>query len=76
MKSNRSATTCRWAVPTLFQPAPIWMESWGRPWTCVRDAQAQPLDTTEVCADCPRWDARDDAESAGGPTPRLNPTDA
>jgi len=52
------ASTCRWAVPTLFLPAPFWWEAEDRPWACLREATPRVLETTEVCADCPYWEAR------------------
>jgi hypothetical protein len=65
MRTQRSATTCRWAVPTLFQPVPTWLDAWDRPWTCVRDNPARPLETTEVCHECSRWEAREQKSAAG-----------
>lgn len=50
------ASTCRWAVPTLFLPAPFWWEADDRPWSCIRGAAPRVLETTEVCATCPYWE--------------------
>jgi hypothetical protein len=58
METKRSASNCRWAVPTLFQPSPIWIEAWDCPWTCVRDTPSRRLKTTEECGTCVRWEAR------------------
>jgi 2,3-bisphosphoglycerate-dependent phosphoglycerate mutase len=55
--AEHHASTCRWAVPTLFVPVPFWWEAEDRPWTCVRGAP-RTLETTEVCADCPYWEPR------------------
>lgn len=55
---SRSASTCRWAMPTLFLQAPFWFESEHAPWTCLRDAAPQVLTSTEPCALCPRWEPR------------------
>jgi hypothetical protein len=49
------ASTCRWAVPTLFLQAPFWWEAEDRPWSCIRGTTPRVLATTEVCADCPYW---------------------
>jgi hypothetical protein len=49
------AATCRWATATLHMPAPLWLESWDRPWTCLCGAAPRALPTTDVCASCPRW---------------------
>jgi hypothetical protein len=59
----------------LFQPVPTWLDASDRPWTCVRDASAGPLETTEVCVDCPRWEPRDDRRSAPPQPPRVDPKD-
>jgi len=57
MERPRNAANCRWAVPTLFLSAPAWLQAWDAPWTCVRDDEVRPLDSTEQCADCPRWES-------------------
>lgn len=56
METTHGARTCRWAVPTLFLPPPIWMGAWDAPWVCLQNAQPRLLDSTEVCAACPRWE--------------------
>ena len=58
MDVKQTAATCKWARPTLFESAPTWLEASDRPWTCERDAAARPLETTEICVDCPRWEPR------------------
>jgi hypothetical protein len=50
------ASTCRWAVPTIFLPAPFWWQAEDRPWACVRGETPRLLETTEACAECPHWD--------------------
>lgn len=57
MERSPNAANCRWAVPTLFLSAPAWLQAWDDPWSCVRDGEARPLDSTEPCADCPRWES-------------------
>ena len=56
METKRSATSCRWAIPTLFQAEPIWLDAWARPWTCMRDSAPRTLLTTEECRSCPGWE--------------------
>lgn len=58
MDVKRTAANCQWARPTLFEPDPTWLEASDRPWACERDTAPKPLDTTEICADCPRWEPR------------------
>lgn len=55
---TRSASACRWAVPTLSRDAPEWLEAESAPWTCVKDAEAKVLESTEPCETCPHWEAR------------------
>jgi hypothetical protein len=55
--AEHHASSCQWAVPTVFLPAPFWWESEDRPWACVRTGTPRTLETTEVCADCPYWTA-------------------
>jgi len=62
MDVKRTAANCKWARPTLFQAGPTWLEAWERPWTCERDAEPRPLESTEVCVDCPRWELRQPSE--------------
>jgi hypothetical protein len=63
--THRSASTCRWAVPTISLPDPVWTEADQSPWTCVRDATPRVLETTERCAACPRWEPRLDGPLHG-----------
>lgn len=58
MTAKRSASTCKWAKPTISMPLPTWLEAWDRPWTCVLDGAARTLATTERCEGCPRWQPR------------------
>lgn len=55
---TKSASTCRWAVPTLSREGPEWLEAENSPWTCARDNAAHVLETTEPCEACPHWEAR------------------
>jgi uncharacterized protein (DUF302 family) len=52
------AASCRWATPTLFVSAPVCYDAEESLWSCTRDAGTRPLETTEVCADCERWEPR------------------
>jgi hypothetical protein len=56
MGKHQHVHTCRWAVPTLFLPYPLWLSTEDTPWSCVRDGSAEPLETTETCVDCPRFE--------------------
>jgi hypothetical protein len=47
---------CRWGRMTLFLPYPFWLSSESCPWSCVRDGSPRPLETTEICLTCPRWE--------------------
>jgi hypothetical protein len=53
-----SVVSCRWARQTLFLPYPLWLNSEKTPWTCLRDREPRPLENTELCRDCFRWEPR------------------
>ncbi|MGE3888977.1 MAG: hypothetical protein AB7H81_21310 [Vicinamibacterales bacterium] len=55
MNVEHHASNCRWAVPTLFLPAPYCWEAEDRPWACIRTGSPRVLETTEVCRSCPHW---------------------
>ncbi len=57
MDDTHGATTCRWAIPTLFLSEPLWLDAWNYPWSCLRDPTPRILHTTDVCTLCPRWEA-------------------
>ena len=58
MDRNHGAATCRWATPTVDLPAPAWLEAADRPWSCLRDGTPHPLESTEGCNSCDRWEPR------------------
>jgi len=60
LKPQKGAHNCKWAEPTLFEPAPEWTDAERAPWTCHRQAVPMHLESTEVCEECPRWEARPD----------------
>ena len=72
MSARRNAGNCRWAVPTLFMPAPWWFDAEARPWTCARQDIPRPLSTTDPCTDCPYWEPHPrQLEHAGTVTPTV-----
>jgi hypothetical protein len=58
MNDEQNVATCRWARQTLYLPYPMWLNAEDQPWTCLRDAEPRPLDDTDICRDCPRWEPR------------------
>ena len=46
---------CRWAEPVFIAAAPLWLETFCRSWTCLRDGGAQTLDAGD-CLACSRWE--------------------
>lgn len=59
VEKKPTVQTCRWAEPTLYQDGPYWLDAWNQPWTCRRDEDPRLLDSTDVCVNCPRWQARE-----------------
>lgn len=49
---------CRWAEPTLFLANPLWMAAEEYPWSCRRDGLPKPVDDTDACQKCGRWETR------------------
>lgn len=68
MRETHCAASCRWAQPTLFLESRLWLESWDRPWTCMRDGTPRTLESTEPCATCSRWEARTPGDVQFGDT--------
>jgi len=64
MSQKHTASTCKWAKQTISMPRPTWLDAWDRPWTCVRDEAPHPLESTDVCEDCPRWQPREPSVAA------------
>jgi hypothetical protein len=58
MDQESGVVSCRWARPTIRLPYPVWLEADGKPWTCLRDQEPRPLEDTDVCRGCPRWEPR------------------
>lgn len=55
MELAHNAISCRWAIQTLFLRSPLWLQAWDCPWSCLRDSEPRPLETTEECVSCARW---------------------
>lgn len=55
MAERKSVETCRWGRQTIRVPYPYWLDAEDRPWTCMRDEAPRPLENTDVCHNCPRW---------------------
>ena len=58
MTTKKTASNCAWAIATICADAPIWLDAENRAWTCRRTSPPTPLESTEVCSDCPSWQAR------------------
>jgi hypothetical protein len=68
MRTDERASTCAWAIPTIQADAPAWLEAADRAWTCRRTSPPRSLESTDVCADCPFWQARPTIADAGDET--------
>lgn len=58
MDKTSSVETCRWSRMTVRLDAPYWLEAEDKPWACLRDHEPRPLEDTDICHGCPRWDPR------------------
>jgi hypothetical protein len=58
MTRDKRASNCAWAIPTILADAPAWLDGEHRAWTCRRTSPPTPLESTEVCGDCPFWQGR------------------
>lgn len=55
MADPRNVQNCRWAEPTLFVPYPVWIASDDYPWSCRADGVPLPVEDTDMCSVCMRW---------------------
>ena len=58
MDDRSSVETCRWARLTVRLPYPLWLDAEDKPWSCMRDDAPRPLDDTDPCHECARWEPR------------------
>jgi hypothetical protein len=58
VETKETVQNCKWAEPTLYQDGPYWLDAWNMPWTCRRDGDPRTLEDTDICQNCPRWEAR------------------
>lgn len=63
METRRQASTCRWAVPTLFFAPPLWFFAWDAPRTCLRKGMTLAPGASDPCLRCASWEPP--AEAAG-----------
>ncbi len=59
VEPKATVQNCKWAEPTLYQDGPYWLDAWNMPWTCRRDGDPRMLEDTDICQNCPRWEARE-----------------
>lgn len=55
--SVQAVQTCKWAVPTLFLPWPLWYDAAVQHWSCTREPAPRGLPDPACCARCARWAA-------------------
>lgn len=55
MINLRTVQYCRWAEPTLFVVHPYWTDAEAFPWSCHADGRPRPVEDTEKCGVCVRW---------------------
>jgi hypothetical protein len=55
MAASQSVQTCRWGVPTLLLPWPLWCDTAKAEWSCTADPAPWLLADPAVCRTCARW---------------------
>jgi len=58
MNEHTGVENCRWARPTIRLPYPYWVEAEDTPWSCLHDQEPFPLENTDTCKGCPRWEPK------------------
>ena len=53
--TEQAVHTCKWAVPTLFLPWPLWYDASAYEWSCTRGPQPRGLAQPAVCSTCYGW---------------------
>jgi hypothetical protein len=66
MKTERMPWTCRWSEFRPATPTPMWVDEWMSQWTCLVDGRRETASAIDRCADCQKFDTRDDR--AGQPS--------
>jgi hypothetical protein len=51
----QAVQTCRWAMPTLFLPWPLWYDASAHEWSCTRGAKPRGLMDPVSCTTCRQW---------------------
>lgn len=54
----QSVQTCKWSIPTLFLPWPLWYDASEADWSCTRTQIPRGLPDPACCSSCARWAAR------------------
>jgi hypothetical protein len=60
MDKHHHVNLCRWSVPTLYLPYPLWLSTEEATWSCVRDGKPVPLHFTDACSQCTRFEGIND----------------
>jgi hypothetical protein len=53
----QAVSTCRWAIPTLFLPWPLWFDASNNEWSCTRGERPRGLQDPSRCRICKGWEA-------------------
>ena len=64
MNTERMPWTCRWSEFRPVSPAPMWMDQWLAQWVCLAEHQRGDAGALDRCADCQKYDARQEAGQA------------
>ena len=55
MVRAQSVQTCRWAIPTLFLPWPLWFDATAFEWSCTKGVEPRGIPQPLSCTRCEGW---------------------
>jgi hypothetical protein len=65
MDTTHLPRTCKWSIPTLMTPWPLWLDAWSHEWSCVRCGTFTRVADSGQCCSCPRWERDEESKGEG-----------
>jgi hypothetical protein len=57
--SVHAVQTCKWAIPTMFLPWPLWYDASEQDWSCTLGPAPRGVPDPTCCAACRNWTGKD-----------------